>query len=96
MLNSGFEMKNKGDFMLVSVIKYIKNNNYLYNNLERDVYPNIAVQYNTTVKNIKVNIVYSIDKVYNDSAEIIQKYLMNGRKDKPTPKYIINCIVNRI
>lgn len=64
-------------------------------NLEKDVYPLISKKYNTTVKNIKNNILNATDKMYYDCEEkILEEYV--GYTSKPTPKKIIKCILQKI
>ena len=64
-------------------------------NLEKEIYTLISKKYNTTVKNIKNNILNATDKMYYDCEEkILEEYI--GYNLKPTPKKIIKSILKRI
>lgn len=58
MINAGFEMKNKGDLLLLEVIKYIKLKGKTNSNLKQDIYPYIAKMLNISIGKIKWNIIY--------------------------------------
>lgn len=68
-----------------------------FENLKRDVYPKIANQYNKTIHNIKCNINSSVNAMYFDcKSEKIIEYFNLSKDFKPTPKLIINTIINKI
>lgn len=96
MISAGFEMKNKGDFLLLEVIKYIKLKGIINSNLKQDIYPYIARMLNTSIERIKWNIIYSINRTYLYNNEIMEKYLQENLKNKPTPKRIIYKILEKI
>lgn len=64
MISAGFEMKNKGDLLLLEVIKYIKLKGKTNSNLKQDIYPYIARMLNISIGKIKWNIIYSINRTY--------------------------------
>lgn len=96
MLKMGFEMKNKGDYLILSVAKYIKQNKIIGTNLEREIYPKIAIITNTTEKQIKWNINYSINSVYDSKHDVMCKYFNINSYEKPTSKFIITTLLNKL
>lgn len=96
MLNLGFEMKNKGDLLLLEVIKYIKINGKNKNNLKSEIYPAIANKLNIPISKIKWNIIYSIKRTYLYKSDIMERYLKEKLNNKATPKYIIYKILENI
>ena len=96
MISAGFEMKNKGDLLLLEVIKYIKLKGKTNSNLKQDIYPYIARMLNISIGKIKWNIIYSINRTYLYNSEMMEKYLQENLKNKPTPKYIIYKILEKI
>lgn len=65
--------------------------------LEKQVYPLIADKYNTTISNIKTNIVNSTNEMYYDcQKDILNSYLGICENEKPTPKEVISLIVSNI
>lgn len=96
MTKMGFEMKNKGDYLIISVIKYIILNKNIGNNLERDIYPIIALNMGIPEKQIKWNINYSINSIYDAKHDIICRYLNIKSFEKPTSKLVISTLLNRL
>lgn len=96
MISAGFEMKNKGDLLLLEVIKYIKLKGKTNSNLKQDTYPYIARMLNISIERIKWNIIYSINHTYLYNSEIMEKYLQENLKNKPTPKHIIYKILENL
>ena len=92
----GFEMKNKGDYLILKTLKYIKTHNNIGTNLEKDVYPNISKVLNTEERKIKWNINYSINSLYEAKPYQVCNYLHIDVNEKPTTKYVILSIVNNI
>lgn len=76
----------------------------LYNNgytsktkLKKDVYPILAKKYKKSINNIKTNIINACDLMYYDcQLDIIEKYFGLVYNEKPTPKYIIATILEKL
>lgn len=96
MLKMGFEMKNKGDNLILNVTKYIKQNKIIGTNLERDIYPKIAIITNISEKQIKWNINYSINSVYDSKHDVMCRYFNINTYEKPTSKFIISTLLNKL
>ena len=96
MLKTGFEMKNKGDYLILKVIEFMNQNKGIGTNLERDVYPKVASTIKISEKQIKWNINYSIDSVYSSRGNIMCKYLGISNYEKPTSKLVISSLLNRL
>lgn len=96
MIKMGSELKNKGDYLIISVIKHIILNKNVGNNLERDIYPIIALNMGISKKQIKWNINYSINSIYFTKHETMCKYLKIKSFEKPKTKFVISTILNRL
>lgn len=96
MKKMGFEMKNKGDYLILNVVKYIKNNGSLDTNLEKDIYPKISALKGIPEKQVKWNINYSINSLYDTKQNQLCKYLQINDMIKPTSKYLIFTLLNNI
>lgn len=85
----GYNLKYKGSIYLIESIMYIYQNNnyYLLDNLENNVYKFIGYKYSKSIWNIKTNIIKATNLINN------KEYDFNT---KPTPKYVISIILNRI
>ena len=95
----GFRIKLNGTKYLLESISYIYNsNNYgLIDNLEKNVYPVLAKKHNTTTRNIKSNILKSINSMYLlTDIEKTKKYFSFDDDIKPTPKLLIEVILNKL
>jgi len=65
--------------------------------LEKQVYPILANKYNTTINNIKTNIINATHEMYYDcKSEVLSQYLGIYYDEKPTPKEIISTIIDNI
>ena len=65
--------------------------------LEKNIYPIIAKKYNTTVHNIKINIINSTKEMYFDCAEsTLFKTLKLVQGEKPKPKDVISSIIAKL
>lgn len=99
-LNSlGLKIKLNGTKYLFESISYIYNsNNYgLIDNLEKNVYAILAKKHNTTASNIKSNILKSINSMYiSTDIEKNKKYFWFDDDIKPTPKLLIEVILNKL
>ncbi len=96
MHKMGFEMKNKGDQMLFKVIKYIKTHEGVGSNLEKDIYHSIAIKTDIPESQIKWNINYSINSIYQTKTNTICRYLKIENDEKPTSKFVIFALLNNI
>lgn len=96
MTNIGFEMKNKGDILLLEAIKYIKINGKIKSNLNNEVYPYISNKTNIPVNQIKWNIIYSLNKIYKYNLKDMENYFNIKITNKPTVKYVIYKILEGI
>lgn len=94
----GYNFKYNGTKYLVDVIYYIsKNKEKIPLNLEKNVYPIIANKYSTSSHNIKCNIVNATDNMICECKEnILMEYLGYTEYVKPSPKKIIEQILNKI
>ena len=94
LLNSlKFDFKLKGtNFLLESIVySYINKADYVYENLEKNVYPHISKKYKVSTSVIKHSIIRSINNV---NANILKANFRN--LDKITSKTFITEIVNHI
>ena len=96
MTNIGFEMKNKGDILLLEAIKYIKINGKIKSNLNNEVYPYISNKTNIAVNQIKWNIISSLNKIYKYNLKDMENYFNIKITNKPTVKYVIYKILEGI
>lgn len=95
----GLKIKLNGTKYLLESISYIYNsNNYrLIDNLEKNVYPELAKRHNTSISNIKSNILKSINTMYlSTDSKKIKKYFLFDDDIKPTPKLLIEVILNKL
>ena len=96
MFKVGFEMKNKGDFFILYVLKYIKTHDSVGTKLEKEIYPNISKAIGIPETQIKWNINYSIASVYETKTNKLCRYLNIETIQKPTTKYVLFTLVNNI
>lgn len=95
----GLSLKLNGTKYLLESIYYIySSNNYeLIDNLEKNVYQVLAKQHHTTASNIKSNILKSINSMYlSTDIEKIKEYFSFDDDIKPTPKLLIEIILNKL
>lgn len=95
----GLKIKLNGTKYLLESISYIYNsNNYrLIDNLEKNVYPELAKRHNMSISNIKSNILKSINTMYlSTDSKKIKKYFLFDDDIKPTPKLLIEVILNKL
>ena len=96
-----FDFKLIGTTYLLESILYCyeKKTEYVFENLEKNVYPYIAKKFNTTPLNVKGAIVRCID-LMNVNVSISNNYISNNTSinlyEKPTAKQIINSIVTKL
>lgn len=97
LLKLGYNYKLKGTQYLAKTILYIysKNDMSLLDNLERNVYKQIAEDNNKTINNVKTNISKATDFVYTyQDKQILDDYF--SISIKITPKLVISTILNKI
>ena len=99
LCNIGFNITHSGtQYLLESIfLIYSSNNNELFKNLGKNVYPIIAKMYNKSLFNIKSSITKSIDYMYNFADKYqFQQYFPFNSRIKPTSKIIIHSIINKL
>ena len=98
LLYLGYDISHKGSQYLIKVIEYIvSNSDKNIENLERDVYPQISLLYNTSIHNIRCRINKSTTEMYyNCDIEKLKKYFKFDEDVKPKVKTIIYTIINKI
>lgn len=93
---AGFSMKNKGYYILTDVIKYCYENGKNCNNLDKNIYYNVSKIIGVSKEKIKWNIIYAINSTYINNIDSLKKYLEIKDSYKPTPKFLINSILNNL
>lgn len=99
ILNLNYDMSNLGTQYLVTAIEYIIINmpNKDFNNLKTEVYPFVAEFNNTSVHNVKNNIVRATDKMYCQcEIEKLKKYFHYYNDTKPDTRTIIRTVINKV
>ena len=94
----GYKSYYKGTKYLVECIYFLyKNQQFIGESLNKNVYPIIAERFNKNINNIKCNITRATDIMFFDCNEKkLKEYLENIDIVKPTNKIIINAVVNKI
>ena len=93
-----YNIKHNGTQYLKEVILYIlqRKNDFLVDNLEKNVYSHIAKVHKKTVGNIKNNIVKATNNMYLEcNINFLINYFNFEEDIKPTPKIVISTIVNK-
>ena len=90
--NLNFNFKLKGTFFLLNCITYsfLNKDKYVSENLEKNVYPKIAKQFNSSITTVK----WSIIRAINDVNFYSEKQKLIG--EKLTTKALINEILNKL
>lgn len=84
-------------YLKEAILYILEKKNGDFDNLKRDVFSKIALEYNKSVHNIKCNINTSITEMYYDcESDKIEKYFNISKERKPTTKLVISTIVNKI
>ena len=97
LLLLGYNFKHKGTHYLIESIIYIykKEQMELVDNLEKNVYKYIAIRNNTTMINVKTNIIKATNYVYRyQDKEVLYKYF--SINIKVTTKLVISTILNKL
>lgn len=94
----GYNTSYKGTKYLIDAIYYtIINNNMNIDNLNKDVYPLLAIKYKQPIHNIKCNINRAtVSMYYNCNSDRLRKYFSFYEDEKPNTKTIIFTIINKI
>lgn len=78
------------------ILKFCKNDDFT-NKFEKNVYAVIAQNFNTSICNVKSNILKAIDYAYrHGSSEKIAKYFHIYDNSKATPKLIVTILARKI
>ena len=78
------------------VYAYLTKEKYLFENLEKDIYPYLSKKYNICVSNIKGAIIRSINNMKEHLTTADLKRESDILPEKLTSKFIISEIVNKI
>lgn len=79
------------------ILYIIKDMNNDFENLRKEVYPNVAFKHHKTVHNIKCNINSAVNAMYFDcEKEVIIEYFNFFEDYKPTTKIVISTIISKI
>lgn len=93
----GFNFKHIGTIYLIETIKILNQDKDLIENIERNVYTEIAKKYKKKATTIKSDIIKATDYMYTRNAiEDLNKYFPNNAYEKITPKMVINTILIHI
>lgn len=95
----GYNLKHLGSNYLLEAIIYIYNSNqdFLLDNLEKNIYSLLATKHKTTISNVKSNILKATNYMYVESDySILKDYFCFKTDVRPTPKLIICQILNRL
>lgn len=94
----GYNFKHKGSQYIMEAILFIYTDTkdfYLLNNLEENIYKYIAYKHNTSINNVKTNIIRATELAYICQDEkIINKYF--NMEIKMKPKDVISKILTEI
>ena len=98
LLYLGYDISYRGTKYLISSIEYcVLNQNCHTENLEKNVYPEVARRYNTSIHNVKSNINRTNNSMYYTcNVEKLKKYFTFDIDTKPKIKTVINTIINNI
>lgn len=98
LLNLNYNAKHKGTIYIKESIMLILNmNNDIVDNLEKNVYVYVASKYGTSTENIKNNIVKATNNMYTQcKIEFLLEYFSFKEDIKPTPKFVISTIINKV
>lgn len=94
----GYDISLIGTQYLAEIIFIIYNKSMIETlNLEKNVYPILAKQYNKKTNNIRCNINYATDIMYNRSnTKFLMKYFNFYINIKPSIKQVIYTVLNKI
>lgn len=97
LLNLKYNLSHIGTRYLIDVIFYIRTKNIRYDNLKKDIYPQVARVNRTTVHNVKGNITRATDNMYYSCPkEKLLEYFSMSEEAKPKTKTIIETVLRKI
>ena len=93
-----FDFKLIGTKYLLEAIvySYLTRETYLFENLEKQIYPYVSQKYNVNPSNIKWAIIRSINNMKSKLQKSDLQYFSLDNSEKITSKFIISEIVNRL
>ena len=93
-----FDFKLNGTKYLLEAIvySYFTRETYLFENLEKQIYPYVSQKYNVSPLNIKWSIIRSINIMKSKSNKSHLQNISFDNSEKITSKFIISEIVNRL
>lgn len=93
-----FDFKLVGtNYLLESIVySYLNKDNYLFENLEKKIYPYVSQKYNVSLQNIKWSIIRSINSMKSNLNSASFKNYNIDFPEKITSKLLISEIVNRL
>lgn len=96
--DSNFDFKLKGtNYLLESILySYLHKEEYLFENLEKNIYPHVAEVYHVESHTIKWAIIRAINNMNSHIKSSDLKDFYTGFGEKITPKLLIYDIVNRL
>lgn len=95
--NLNYNYSYKGTRYLEDSIYLVYKSEYEKDNLTKEIYPIIAKKYNTSVENVKCNIIQASNNSYYECPqEIMEKYFGYPLIVKPKTKDIIYAIIRKL
>ena len=103
LYNLKFDFELKGTMYLVESIlfSYYHSNPFVYENLEKNVYPEIAKKFNTTMYHVKWGIIQAVNHMYDlnyseGTLRSLCDYFYFSTNYKPTAKIIITTFLAKL
>lgn len=99
ILELNYDISNIGTQYLINAIEYIIINmpNRDFNNLKSEIYPSVAKFNNTSIHNVKSNIVRATNKMYCQcEIEKLKRYFHYCDDTKPDTRTVIRTIINKV
>ncbi|MBR3613582.1 MAG: hypothetical protein IKL55_00150 [Clostridia bacterium] len=95
-LNFDFKLIGTKYLLEAIVYSYLTRELYLFENLEKQIYPYVSKKYNVNPYNVKWAIIRSINNMKLKATEYELQYFSLESSEKITSKFIISEIVNRL
>ena len=89
-------------YLMESILySYEHKNSFIYENLEKYVYPEVAKKYNTSAVNVKWVIVKAINEMYNrnctdNTLNTVADFFYFTNKVKPTAKVVLTTVLAKL
>ncbi len=96
MLNFDFKLAGTKYLLESIVYSYLNKDNYLFENLEKKIFPYVAQKYSTSTQNIKWSIIRSVNNMNSNVNTLKLRKQYSDFPEKITCKMLIFEIVNRI